>query len=271
MNLKEDKVIGIVGGMGPQAGLSLFNYIINHTKAVTDQQHLSVIVMSFPGHLTDRTSFLEGATDVNPAFNIAEVIGKLEHAGAKVAGIACNTSYSPEIYDVIVDELRKMNSRVNLLHMPAETCDFIRINYPKVCRIGLMATNGTYRSGIYANLLRDRGYEVILPDPEFQTSVIHRMIYDDKFGIKANPGGVTREVGLLVDKALCFFEEKGTDAIILGCTDLSTVFPEKIARGMLLVDSTEVLARALIRQATHHQKKNNANRNTADILPLRDL
>lgn len=250
MNLEEDKVIGIVGGMGPQAGLNLFNNILNLTEATTDQKHFSTILMSLPKHIIDRTSFLEGETSVNPAYNIAQIVRKLEVAGANFIGLACNTSYSPKIYNVIKEELDILNSRATLLHMPRETCKYIRENYPDFSRIGLMATNGTYKSGLYKNLLEEFGFEVIIPDFDFQDTIIHRMIYDETIGIKASPNELSTELQSLLSQALSFFEERKTEAIILGCTELSLLLKDKFVNNMLIVDPTEILAIALIREAS---------------------
>jgi aspartate racemase len=249
-NIVKENVIGIVGGMGPQAGIDLFSYILSHTTASTDQEHLPVIVMSLPGHLGDRTAFLEGSIRTNPAYNIARIIGKLESAGANIIGIACNTAHVPGIFNVIEDELAKKNSRVTLMNMPYETCRHIKENYPEIRRVGIMVTNGTYRSGIYENLLDRFGYELIVPDPEFQSEVIHKLIYDPEFGLKANPNRITREARTLMDEATRFFRERETEAIVLGCTDLSPMIKENAAKGILLVDSSEALALAMIREAT---------------------
>src|SRR6187431_541684 len=146
MNLKKDKIIGIIGGMGPESGLALCSSILNHTHASTDQEHLSVILMSFPKHLEDRTLFLEGLVDVNPAFNVVEVIRKLENAGAQIVGIACNTCHAPRILDVILSELRRSDSHVKLVEMPLETCRYLKNYCPGIRRVGIMATNGTYKS-----------------------------------------------------------------------------------------------------------------------------
>src|SRR5882762_75747 len=125
MSLEDDKIIGIVGGMGPQAGADLLDRISRATNATRDQQHRSVVLMSFPKHIADRTAFMEGAVHENPGFSIAEVIGRLENAGAKVVGIACNSSHIPAIYNTVLDELHRMNSNVKLLHMPFETCRYL--------------------------------------------------------------------------------------------------------------------------------------------------
>ncbi|MEQ9659939.1 MAG: hypothetical protein RLO00_17505, partial [Fulvivirga sp.] len=62
----EHRTIGIVGGMGPQAGVTLHEAIVRHTSAITDQEHLSVILMTFPRAIQDRTKFLCGLTKENP-------------------------------------------------------------------------------------------------------------------------------------------------------------------------------------------------------------
>ena len=249
MNLKSEKVIGIVGGMGPQAGNSLLNDILRYTNATADQHHLSVVMMSFPKHIADRTSFINGTSTINPAFSIAEIIHKLEGAGASIIGIACNTSHAPEIFNVILEELARTGSRVKLLNMPMETCHYIKKNCTNVQRVGLMTTNGTYKAGIYKAMLQRLGYQVIIPDPKFQNNVIHKMIYDPLFGIKSTPI-ITSQVHDLMDKALAYFAAQDTDAIILGCTELSLVMNENRVGSMTIVDSTKALALALIREAS---------------------
>jgi len=246
----EKRVIGIVGGMGPQAGLALFDSVIRCTNAVTDQQHIPVIMMSFPGKIADRTMFLEGGGLVNPAYSIASVIRQLEIAGAEVVGIACNTAYSPGIYNVILSELDKVGSGVKLAHMPAETCRFMRETYPSLRRVGVLSTNGTYRSRIYENILREYGYDVIVPDAGFQNNVIHRMIYDPDFGIKANPDSISGEVHILKEQALDYFRKRNAQAVLLGCTELSLLGKELKCRDLIVIDSCEGLARGLVREAT---------------------
>ena len=249
MNLENDNIIGIVGGMGPQSGVAVLDSIHRHTDAVTDQQHLSAILLSLPKHIADRTAFLDGEPVPNPAYAVGEILKKLEDAGARIAGIACNTCHAGRIYDVILDQLSKRSSRIRMVHMPAETCRYLASELPFARRIGVMSTNGAYKAGIYRHLLHSLGYEVVLPEPSFQNEVIHKMVYDRYIGIKAHSHFVHSEVGELMDKAMDFFAGKKTDAIILGCTELSLAHPAERARGMHLVDSIDCLARALIREA----------------------
>lgn len=250
MNTQQPQVIGIVGGMGPEAGLSLFNGILSQTRAAKDQDHLSAILMSFPAYITDRTAFLEGHTRVNPAYAIAEVIARLEAAGATVVGIACNTAHAPLIYDTILEEMDRYDSKVKLLHMPLEVGRFIALNYAGVRRVGVMATNGTYKSGLYKKALESYGLEVIMPDSRLQQDVVHRMIYDPVFGLKATAGKISAEVKLLLAKAVDFFRDRNTEALVLGCTELSLLLQPGLSGSMIVVDSTRVLSAALVQEAT---------------------
>ncbi|MGN7823605.1 aspartate/glutamate racemase family protein [Chitinophaga sp. 22536] len=243
------KVIGIVGGMGPQAGCALFSHVLRCTSAGKDQEHLPVILMSFPGDIGDRSAFLAGQVKINPAYSIAEVVQKLENAGAMVIGLACNTAHAPRIYDVIREELRKAGSRATLVHMPLETCRYLKAYHPHIRRIGLMATTGTYRSGIYQELLQKHGYEPIVPAPAFQENVIHRMIYDPVFGVKSNSGNIKAPARELMEEAVGFFEENRADAVILGCTELPLILTAGTVRNMRIIDPAEILATALVKEA----------------------
>lgn len=249
MNSQKDQVIGIVGGMGPEAGIALCNYLLHNPLGAADQCHLSFMLMSFPSHIADRTAFLEGNCTTNPAYAVAGLIAKLEMAGANIIAIACNTCHAPEIYNVILEELAKINSRVRLVHMPGETLSFVKENHKDVRRIGLMTTNGTYRSGLYEKLFKEGGYDVVLPDISLQNSCIHRMIYDPLTGIKANPNHITPEVKMLMAEAMHFFKSKGADAVVLGCTELSLIDTAEFE--MPVIDAMKILSLTLIKESAH--------------------
>lgn len=249
MTIHNDNIIGIVGGMGPKAGLNLFDKILKHTDAATDQDHISVILASLPKYIIDRTQFLEGETDINPAINIAKIIRKLENSGANIIGLACNTSYAPEIYNAIKQELKVIKSQIKLVHMPVETCRYLTENYPDFSKIGLMTTNGTYKSGLYKKLLENLGYNVILPDNEFQDNVIHRLIYDEEMGLKAYPDTKREEQNKLLAHAMEFFKKHKAEAIIIGCTELSILMNEQYIENILIIDPAEILAMKLVKEA----------------------
>lgn len=56
----KDKVIGVIGGMGPYAGLELVRHIFDQTIAASDQEHLPVVLFSMGDRVPDRSTFLFG-------------------------------------------------------------------------------------------------------------------------------------------------------------------------------------------------------------------
>lgn len=265
IELSQNRIIGLVGGMGPLAGLHLFNQILLRTDASTDHDHLSTILMSLPKYITDRTAYIMGHDACNPAYAITQIILKLEQAGADIIGLACNTAHAPEIYDVIEEELCRTESKISLVHMPKEVCSLIKERFPDASRIGLMTTTGTYHSGLYARLLNEMGYETILPDLNFQNNIINKMIYDEKFGLKSHQNGIAPEIFSLMEQAKAFFKLEKTDLIILGCTELSMLSGSPVMDGITVVDSTEALALALIREATRTEQVKQTEENNLSI------
>lgn len=249
MKAKKSGVIGIVGGMGPQAGVALHEAIIRNTAVEKDQDHLSVVLMTYPGEITDRTAYLEGKTLINPAFSILNIIEKMASLGVGVIGFPCNTSHAPPIFEPIQNRVRERHKELELVHLPSEVIAHIQQSLPHCKRVGVMATNGTYKSGIYQNLLRSHGFEVVAPEPGFQDQVIHKMIYDPEMGIKSNSVDISVEAITLWQQALLYFEDHGADALVLGCTELSLIKDHGSTASISLIDSTEILAHALIRVA----------------------
>ena len=66
MSNNSNPIIGIVGGLGPQAGVDLANKIMDQTISNSDQGHISVVLLSMPSNVVDRTQFLLGKVSDNP-------------------------------------------------------------------------------------------------------------------------------------------------------------------------------------------------------------
>ncbi len=241
------KAIGIVGGAGPYAGLDLLGKLLAQTKASSDQEHLTIVNLSKPSQLTDRTAFLLGRTDLNPAHAIAEQLGVLERMGAAVAGIPCNTAHAPPIFDVVLQQLSHAGSQIMFLNMVQEVGHFLSRHHPGIRRVGILATEGTYQTRLYPDVLEPSGFEVLIPDESLQ-SAVHLAIYDPRFGIKAT-GVATPQATAQLRAASDALQEMGAEAVILGCTELPLVIREKVVGAMSVIDPTLVLARALIREA----------------------
>lgn len=250
----KEKIIGIVGGVGPYAGIDLTEKILNQSKAASDKEHLSVVLFSMPKEIADRTDFLEGETELNPAYGIYEVIKKMEYIGVEVAGIACNTAHVPQIYNTVLKKMEKDNCKIKLLNIVEEVVRFIKENYPYIVNVGVLSTAATDKAGIYKNALIKNGFTPVLPSNEIR-ELVNRCIYDPEYGIKtySKPTKDIVKKGLLQGFEVLI--ENHAEAIILGCTELPLAIEESVIHGRVLIDSSFVLARALIREAAPEKLK----------------
>ncbi|NOZ23787.1 MAG: aspartate/glutamate racemase family protein [Planctomycetes bacterium] len=247
-------MIGIVGGVGPYAGLDLTRKVFDQTVASSDQEHLPVALLSLPREIVDRTEYLLGHTATNPAHSIAQVMVQLERLGAVVAGIPCNTAHAPPIFDVIVADLQKAGASIRPLHMIEETASFLRKHYQSITTVGVLCTTGTAKSGVYAAALQKEGVHVIMPAPARQ-EFVHDAVYSQRTGIKARPNPVTPEAKGILMGAIHELQTQGAQAILLACTEIPLAITERAIGKTIVLDPTLILARALIREANPSKLK----------------
>lgn len=239
-------VIGLVGGVGPYAGLDLQRKILEETIAARDQDHLPLISVSWPEPILDRTDYLLGRVAENPAYPILAQLRLLASAGATIAGIPCNTVHAPAIFDVIRAGVAEFERPLRLLHMVEEAAAYMRDRFPALSTIGILSTTGTWQTRLYPLALESLGYRVVVPDESLQTEMIHPAVYDPEFGIKA-AGRATARARANLDRGIVTLHQRGAEAILLGCTEMPLAYPEEEWDDLPLIDPTRVLARALIR------------------------
>ncbi len=239
-------MIGVVAGVGPYAGLDLLKKIADQTAARSDQEHLTVASLSQPATIPDRSAFLLGESLLNPAGPILEQLHQLEHLGATVAGIPCNTAHAAPIMDLIEHGLATSASRLRLLHMINEVGHMIQRHYPSVQTVGVLATIGTTFSRVYPQTLEPLGLRVINAGERLLKDKIQPAIYDTQYGIKAC-GYATERAREALLFSIDALRSQGAQAIILGCTELPLAFEGSEVGGLPLIDSNKALARALIR------------------------
>ena len=242
-------IIGIVGGVGPYAGLDLMKKVFDNTLSACDQDHVDALLFSLPSGIVDRTEYLEGREEQNPAEAIFGVLSRLETAGATVAGIPCNTAHAAPIFELIREKLDSAGSRIRLLHMINETVDFIKTALPDLRKIGVLSTSGTFHSRVYQDSLESASYEVLLPSEEMQEKLIHPAIYDEEYGIKSVSFPGHPQALQNLETGLNYLEALGAEAVILGCTEIPMALQESAGKGIIAIDPTQILARALIKHA----------------------
>lgn len=198
------KTIGILGGMGPLATIDLYKRIILRTKANKDQDHIHVIIDSNT-KIPDRTQCIisNGKSPLNEMIKSAH---KLEKAGADFLIMPCNTAHY--FYNELI-----RNIDIPFLNMLEITVNYITENYGKEIVAGLLATDGTNKSGIYGYYFNKANIKLIRPE-KFQSYVMN-FIYND---MKTCNYNLTPHSFL---KAIDELKENGADIFILGCTELS--------------------------------------------------
>jgi len=239
------KTIGILGGMGPQAGFDLATKVTSQTAVARDQDHIPIVLYSQPD-IPDRTAYLADAEAPNPAPAIARAFMHLEDCGAEVAGLACNTAHTPLIFDDVTDILQSRGSHLNILHLIEETVSGIKRAYPEVERVGVLGTVGTLSSRLYDQRLEAAGFAAIQPD---HTDGLTESIYNDVYGVKVCSSPASTEARDHVLEAIEQVRTKGAQMVILGCTELPLAVPEKDIGGLALIDPAVMLARALVNHA----------------------
>ncbi len=222
------KTIGVIGGMGPLAAARLFQRIVVLTKANCDNEHIPMIIDNNTC-IPDRTKHILFNGE-NPVVEMVKSASRLEQMGADAIIIACNTAHYH--YDEIVKSVK-----IPVINMIVETAGYIKKNFPDVRCAGLLATEGTCRSGIYSKVFRELGLGLVIPGPEEQKHITD-LIYE----VKSRGEDIDPENTAKVVKAM---EGRGAGLMILGCTELPIVF-SKFDICSRYVDSLDILAMSAI-------------------------
>jgi aspartate racemase len=236
--------IGIVGGVGPYAGLELQRAILHHSQAHRDQDYPPVVSISNPEAIADRSQFLLGDSSVNPAYEIITQIKILYSCGARYIGIPCNTAHADKIFSVVQMGIKELHDAV-LVNMLDETFRSVKSNYPEKVKVGVLATKGSYKSNLFSVYGKDYSFEIVIPPDDALRDALHRSIYDERYGIKAL-GYLHEYAKMRIDGVLDYMMENQVDVVILGCTELSVVFKEDVYRNLSLISPIDILAKKLI-------------------------
>lgn len=229
----KEEIVGILGGMGPEATADLFYKIIKNTGATKDQDHLRVLIDSNP-KIPDRTPAMLG-TGESPLPMIIETAKNLEKAGADFIVIPCVSAH------YFIGELRR-GTAIPVISIIDEVAKEVERCLPGIKRVGLLATTGTVKARLFQDRLHEVGIEVSVPSGQDQEELVMSAIY----GVKA--GFISPENKGKILKASKALIEKGAQGIIGGCTEVPLVVQQGDME-VTFFDSLDILARAAIRRA----------------------
>lgn len=220
-------IIGILGGMGPEATVELMKRIVAATPAKDDADHIHLIVDNNP-NVPSRIAALIDETGESPLPVLQQMAKRLEAAGANVLAIACNTAhwYAEDIAKVV---------RSPVLDMVALTADRIALNgtYRKV---GLLASTAVIKIGLYRKELARHAIETVVPRRQEDVMIIIRAIKAGKIdaGLRSAFAEIANE--LLSD---------GVDLLLVACTELSVV-ADAIPASLPVIDALDVLTDEIV-------------------------
>lgn len=222
------ETVGIIGGVGPLAGALFYQRLIELTDAADDQSHLAVVLISDP--IPSRVAHLLGRGQ-SPGPALARAARRLEAAGARVIAISSVTThaYREEIAQglsvPLVDGLRAIGAALNERH----------IRHPVILATTATATRRLLDRHLPSDI------NPIYPDPGGQARVM--AVIDTIKSGRTSPE-LAEELGAVTREAWA----AGSDGVVLACTELP-LLARWFQAPQPVVDSTEVMARAVIRAA----------------------
>lgn len=232
------KVIGILGGMGPEATLDCFGKIIKSTPAKTDHEHLRVVIDSNPG-IPDRIAAILGRGE-SPVPALVAGCRALERAGADFIIIPCVTVhfFFPEI---------QAQAQLPILSILDAIAEAVRRKLPEIKTVGLMGTKATIKAGFVQKRLAQDNITTVFPDGAAQAKILDA-IKDIKDVFSSRTRSEISTDLIEAARSLIDAKPEGAEAIIAGCTEI----PLALSQEHLPVpyfDSLTILARAAIRFA----------------------
>lgn len=234
----KEGIIGILGGMGPEATLYFFQRIIKNTNAARDQDHFRILIDNNP-KIPERVPAILGRGE-NPLPMMIATAKNLENAGADFITIPCVSAH------YYIEELGRSIS-IPVISIIGEVVTEIQRRIPEIRRVGLIATTGTVHAGLFQDRLSGMGVEVLVPPGEIQENLVMSAIYGES-GIKA--GCISSENKDKILKSSNEMIERGAEGIIGGCTEVPLVLQQGDT-DVPFFDSLDILALAAIRMARH--------------------
>ena len=212
-------MIGILGGMGTQAGLDFCNKLAMLNRGKVDQEYPLFILYNksnIPGRpesigvQTKKFSDQPRNTQNNTRYkkvlkSLLEGCKSLEKSGCKFIVIPCNTAH------YWYEDLKK-KIKIPIVNMPKE----VFLHTKKICKknskIGLLATEGTLKTKIYEKIFKNY-YKLVVPLNNLQIKSVNKTIKHVKMGnIKFAEKSIKPAIDYLI--------KKNCKKIILGCTEL---------------------------------------------------
>lgn len=227
-----DKIVGILGGMGPEATIDLFARIVKETKAKSDEDHLRIIVDNNPKMPSRQGAILNGTENPGPA--MGETAKNLEKAGADFIIIGANTAHY--FYDDV-----KSAVEIPVLHIIDEAVIETKQVIPDVKKVGVLCTTAAMKTKLYHKSLEKFSIEVVEVPQDIQ-ELVQKSIFSFKYN------GLTEDnVGMML-KSINYLIDNGADALIMGCTEIPLILKNQNI-DVPMINPNKVIAKVAVQFA----------------------
>ena len=222
-------MIGILGGMGTQAGLDFCNKLAVINRGKVDQKYPLFI-------LYNKSNIPKRPENIKKYHNVLKSLIKgcllLQKNKCKFIVMPCNTAH------YWYNDLQK-RIKIPILSMPKEVYLHTRKNCKKNSKIGILCTEATLKTGVYSKYFNNN-FELMSPKKSLQKSSVNKAIKYVKMG-------KVREAEKVIRPAVKNLINLKCKKIILGCTELPVaIFAyksfKKIKESKIFIDPNLLLA-----------------------------
>ena len=225
---KQRSIIGILGGMGPQASAHLVKLLVDKStkefeaKNGNDFPEIVLDSIPIPDFIVDKEN------EKTALKMLKERIKQMSKMQVGIFAISCNTAH------ILLDQLQSV-SRAPFISMIDEIAKEIKGCGMK--KVGLLASPTTFKLGIFQKAI---GSACLIKPSMAEFQILEVIIR------KVIAGKVQKSDKLKLVEVANSLKEKGAQGIILGCTELPLIFPKRF--DIPVFDSLEILARVLLKR-----------------------
>ena len=228
-------MIGILGGMGTQAGLDFSTKLAKLYRGKLDQKYPLFVLYNksnVPKRLAQKKFYKKVLK------SLLEGCLFLQKNKCKFIAIPCNTAHH-----WYKDLSRKL--RIPIISMPNEVFNYTKKNCSYKSKIGILATESTLKTRIYHEIF-EKKYSLIKPNKVLQANCVDKAIaYVKK--------GKVKEAEKVIKPAINFLLKNKCKKIILACTELPVaIFAyksfKKIKSSKTFLDPNLILAKASMKR-----------------------
>ena len=222
-------MIGILGGMGTQAGLDFCNKLAVLNRGKIDQKYPLFI-------LYNKSNIPKRPENLKKYFNVLKglLVGcnLLQKNKCKFIVIPCNTAHY--WYNDLQEKIK-----IPIINMPKEVYLYTHKTCKKNSKIGILCTEATLKTKVY-NKFFDKNFNLVSPKKSLQVKSVNKAIKYVKLG-------KVKEAEKVIKPAINYLKKIKCKKIILGCTELPiAIFAykslKKVKESKIFIDPNLLLA-----------------------------